>query len=167
MAVEGEETNKLFRKLQQDVEMSHGNTDVEKLVLKYGRSFTPVPRPKGIRQRAKKQCFSNSLTLAAEERAVYVEGFAMEFIEGRQVRFRHAWNTHDGVTAFDTTLKDNSGVRYLGIAIPTNLAMDELLSNRQGIPFLDARKSLEKMEALLQLALSSPPSYEKSSQSGK
>jgi hypothetical protein len=160
MAVETHETIDLNRMLQQDVERSHGNTDVEKLVLKYGRSFTPAPCPKGFRQRAKKGCFSNSLTLAGEERAIYVQGFALRIVDGRRISFPHAWNTHDGVTAFDTTLKNNSGVRYLGIAIPTNLAVEEYF-NGQKIPFLDARKSFERMEELLQLAFNSPPQYGK------
>jgi hypothetical protein len=64
MAIESEGTNNLLSELQRDVEMWRGNTSVESLVLKYGRSFNPVTRPKGIRQRAAKACFKNSLLVA-------------------------------------------------------------------------------------------------------
>jgi hypothetical protein len=166
MAIESEGTNNLLSELQRDVEMSRGNTSVEKLVLKYGRSFNPVTRPKGIRQRAAKACFKNSLLVADAGRAFYVEGFAMKTSLGRRSTFRHAWSTRDGINAFDTTLKDNSDCLYLGVAIPTKLVWEKWFKT-DGTPFLDARKSFEEIEALLQRALSSPLPYDVFKQTAK
>jgi hypothetical protein len=91
MTTEGEETNSLLSEdLRRDVELSFGNTDVQKLVLKYGRPFYPVPRPKGIRQRVRKGCFGNSFLVADDGRAIYAEGYAMT--TSSRAPFQHAWN---------------------------------------------------------------------------
>jgi hypothetical protein len=160
VTVETDGNNKLILELRRDVEMSHGNTDLQQLILRYGRWFNPVPRPKGIEQRQAKGCFLNSLLIAADEgQAFYVEGFAMK--TGLRIPFHHAWNTRNGIDAFDTTLVDSSDCLYLGIAIPTKLALDERFADDEQFPLLDARKSFGRMEDLLKLALSNPPNYDK------
>jgi hypothetical protein len=150
----------LLGTLRRDVSISFGNTDVQKLVLKYGRPFSPGPRPIGIRQRTSKQCFMNSFLVAEEGRAFYVEGYALKISSPSKHAFQHAWNTLDGIRAFDTTLKDNSDCLYLGVVVPVGLVGEELFKVGHYIPFLDARKPFAEMEALLQRALNSPPAYE-------
>ncbi len=44
----------LLRKIER---FSDSNIKVERAVLKYGRRFIGIPRPKGYRLRAKNQCF--------------------------------------------------------------------------------------------------------------
>ena len=83
----------------------------------------------------------NSLLIAAAEgQAYYVEGFAMK--TGLRIPFHHAWNTRNGIDAFDSTLVDNSDCLYLGIAIPTKLALDERLADDEQFPFLARREEI-------------------------
>ncbi len=148
--------NSLLKVLRSDVELSRGNTDVQKLVLKYGRQLFPVARPKGIRQRTRKQCFNNSFHIANDGRGFYVEGFAMKGGLRLHLAFHHAWSTRDGIHAFDTTLVDNSDCLYYGIVIPFELLYEHF---RDGKTVLDYSTSYEEMETALQHALSSPPDY--------
>ena len=64
------------------------NTNVEKAVLKYGRPFIGTARPKGYRQRARKECFLNSFGLADSERGFYVKCYGLHY---NYSLFQHAW----------------------------------------------------------------------------
>jgi hypothetical protein len=67
------------------------HTKVQEAVLKHGRAFTGIERPKGYRQHAVKKCFTNSASVADGERGFYVEGFALTPIGGTAVH--HGWVT--------------------------------------------------------------------------
>lgn len=88
------------------------NADRERFVLDRGRPYTGIVRPKGYRQRARKQCFTNASRLALEDRGTYVEGF----VTASGGPIHHAWITIDGQTAVDTTLPDAPARHYFGIA---------------------------------------------------
>jgi hypothetical protein len=152
---EARDENQLPAQLRCLTEMSQGNTNVEQLVLKYGRPFSPETCPKGLRLRAKKQCFRNSAEVATAKRGIYVEGYAMSVTQHLH-HVHHAWNTRDGVHAFDVTLRE----KYFGIPIPFKLLDREVLATGYYNPFLDYSKPYEKMEALLQCAISFPPDFD-------
>jgi hypothetical protein len=83
----------------------------EKAVIKYGRAFTAIERPKGYRQRALKACFMNAGDLALVDRGTYVEGFAFASgVDGMPVH--HAWLTVDGVNTVDVTWRGPIAERY-------------------------------------------------------
>ena len=58
------------------------------------------------------------------------------------------------------TVRKNSDCLYLGVIVPVELLNEELHKSEHFVLFLDVSKSLEEMEALLQRAINSPPSYE-------
>jgi len=83
-------------------------------VLRYGRDYIGVVRPKGLRhQRARQQCFWNAADAATQDRGQYVEGFVMH--RRHRAPIHHAWLTGDGVRAIDQTLPDARDYDYLGI----------------------------------------------------
>jgi len=73
------------RELMRHIGRSFGsNTNVEKAVLKYGRPFIGTARPKGYRQRARKECFR----LADSARGFSVECYGLHY---NYWLFQHAW----------------------------------------------------------------------------
>jgi hypothetical protein len=94
--------------------LSHGNVDAHRVVLQYGRPFTGVPRPKGYRQWARRQCFRNSHSIAERGQAHYCEGFVISPRVG--IGMLHAWVTLDGANAVDVTLLDGTECGYFGIS---------------------------------------------------
>lgn len=150
--------NSLLEMLHSDIKFSRGNTNGQKLVVKYGRQFLPISRPKGIRQKTKKACFANSLYVAEAGRGFYVEGYAMKADLRPHDPFHHAWSTRDGIHAFDTTLVDNSDCLYFGIVIPSALLWEHCHDGYIK-PILDHSTAFEELETMLQRALSSPPDY--------
>jgi hypothetical protein len=85
------------------------NLKVEELVLKYGRPFISVDRPKGFRLGAKKECFLNSYYAADKGQGFYVEGYGLH----EDWLFHHAWITLDGLHAVDVTLRGSvSGYQF-------------------------------------------------------
>src|SRR5262245_34286586 len=89
---------------------------VEETVLKYGRGYIGIERPKGFRhQRARKQCFRNAAEAALRGRGQYVEGYTLNRTDHLHMIFQHAWITLDGVHAIDQTLPDAPAHDYFGI----------------------------------------------------
>jgi hypothetical protein len=133
------------------------HTKVQEAVLKHGRAFTGIERPKGYRQHAVKKCFTNSASVADGERGFYVEGFALTPIGGTAVH--HGWVTLDGVHAVDVTFKDATKCWYFGIPFSTKVV--GRWSERWGgyLPLIDPYASDEEIEELLQDALSNPPIF--------
>jgi hypothetical protein len=134
-----------------------GTTKVEQAVLKYGRPFTGIERPKGYRQRAMKKCFTNSADVADGERGVYVEGFALTPIAGKAVH--HGWVTLDGVHAIDVTFKDAPKCWFFGIPFSEEVVGRWVTRWAGYLPLIDPYASDEEIEELLQDALSNPPIF--------
>jgi hypothetical protein len=89
---------------------------VEEAVLKYGRGYIGIERPKGFRgQRARGQCFANAADTALRGRGQYVEGYALNRPDHLRMIFHHAWITVDGVHAIDQTLADAPAHDYFGV----------------------------------------------------
>ncbi len=89
---------------------------VEEAVLKYGRGYIGIERPKGFRhQRAREKCFMNSADAALRGRGKYVEGYALNRPDHLRMIFHHAWITVDGIHAIDQTLPDPTAHDYFGI----------------------------------------------------
>jgi hypothetical protein len=146
----------LKRRIDFSRERDIGNTTVEQAVLKYGRPFIGMGRPKGYRQRAAKNCYLNSFYLADADRGVYVEGYAL--LPGHL--FQHAWITIDGTHAVDVTLQDISDCQFFGIPFSLKTILDEIRSRGdRPFPLLDHAQPMETMEDLLRRATRSPPDF--------
>ena len=71
------DAEKIVRHLQSYVNMVGWNVQTQRLVLKFGRPFKGIKRPKGIRLGRKKLCFSNAMNLVDQDGPTYVEGYAL------------------------------------------------------------------------------------------
>ena len=120
----------MARGLQRTVERGF-DPKVEPAVLKYGRAFIGINRPKGYRQRAAKNCYLNSFYLADAERGVYVDGFSL--LPDQGLLFRHAWITLDGIHAVDVTLRHPAPeCHFFGIPFSLEILSAEVVA-RQGL----------------------------------
>jgi hypothetical protein len=126
-------------------------------VLKYGRPFTGIQRPKGYRQRAMKHCFTNSFDVTDGKRVFYVEGFALTPNAGSA--FHHGWVMLDGVHAVDVTLKEATKCWYFGIPFSSKIVMRWVTRWGNTLPLIDPYASDADIEELLQDALSHPPIF--------
>jgi hypothetical protein len=101
---------------QHGVPPSKVHLTVEEVVLKYGRAYIGIERPKGFRrQRAREHCFMNAADAALRGRGQYVEGYALNRPDHLRMIFHHAWITVDGVHAIDQTLADAPAHDYFGV----------------------------------------------------
>ena len=86
------------------------------IVLKFGRHFTPTPKPKDIPWGQQKDCYMNALRAMCDdgEGLVYCEGFAIPaYFPGNPVA--HAWCVDPKTgTVIDNTWRE-SGLEYYGI----------------------------------------------------
>jgi hypothetical protein len=119
----------VLSELEREIEAwRHPSSTVAHLaVVRYGRPYVGVERPRGYRQRARKQCFRNAGLLAFDDRGTYVEGFVLP-IGGTKIH--HAWVSLDGVHAIDPTLPNASACRYFGIPFPVS-ALKRVLQERR------------------------------------
>jgi hypothetical protein len=125
----------------------NGNVRVEEVILKHGRPFIGIKRPKGYRQRAIKNCFANAGELALAGRGIYVEGYAN--VPG-QPPVHHAWVTSDGVHAIDTTFSDPApNCLYFGIPFAREVLKNWII-HRKTWGMLDAAYPIKEMEELLE-----------------
>jgi hypothetical protein len=132
------------------------NLKVEELVLKYGRPFISVDRPKGFRLGAKKECFLNSYYATDKGQGFYVEGYGLH----EDWLFHHAWITLDGLHAVDVTLRGSvSGYQFFGIPISLVIMRREVVARQGRLPLLDHALPTARMEDLLQRAMAVPPDY--------
>jgi hypothetical protein len=163
MGIELEEVeNPVVSKMRRQIQQDFGNLTIERLVLKYGRSFKGIERPKDYELGRKKQCYTNSFNLADaghgdSHRGFYVEGFALR---GDHL-FQHAWVTPDGLHAIDVTLREPASENYFfGIPFSHKLLFAEACSrdNRACLPLLDCLYPTES-DALVRTAVTSPPQY--------
>ena len=104
----------LMQMLQANAKSSlpgHECATVEGLVLRYGRSFQPQPKPRHIHFEPGGPCFVNAFVLAHRPRLTYCEGFAV----GRSgVLAHHAWACdHKGRVIDNTWLEP--GREYVGV----------------------------------------------------
>lgn len=86
------------------------------IVLKFGRQFTPAPKPKEIPRGQQKDCYMNALRMMSDDGKglVYCEGFAIPAdFPGNAVA--HAWcvDPKTGTVVDNTWLKP--GLEYYGI----------------------------------------------------
>lgn len=99
----------------------------EAMVLAEGREFTTNPRPKGVRQRKMKECYSNCFHFCWDrdtvDRYVYCEGYAINMIPTL-----HAWvfDTETG-ELIDPTWKQQETNVYYGIEFPFMFAVGRCL----------------------------------------
>ena len=125
-----------------------------KAVLKVGRTFIGIARPKGYRQMKQKQCFGNAAKLALHNRGIYVEGFVLT---PGSWPIHHAWLTLDEVHAIDVTLKDAPACHYLGIPFSHEVLCEWYI--RRGCRSSLLHGDEEKTHALLEYARLHPPSF--------
>ena len=85
-------------------------------VLREGRFFTPRARPTNIKCGGP-NAFHNSITIASQNRLLYVEGYAAR--KNRPLAL-HAWNSDDDGFVVDTTWHP-IGVAYFGVIIQASL----------------------------------------------
>jgi hypothetical protein len=107
-------------------------------VIKYGKPYTRITKPKGLRWRTEKECFYNSYTAVMNKPELhlhYVEGYVLG---GTSLLVHHAWVTADGHHAIDLTLrvleptaKIPFYVGYYGVAIPIKFIARKLALDRQ------------------------------------
>src|SRR4029077_3967187 len=119
-----------LRRLSRHLPPSMEPTSAEpaRAVLRFGRAFVGIARPKGLRrQRARKQCFMNATTIALSGRGTYVEGFATS---GSARAVLHAWITLDGEHAIDLTWPDADKCQYFGIPFSNEVLIKAM--NRRG-----------------------------------
>jgi hypothetical protein len=79
----------LLEKLRREIEFSHGNSDAQKLVLKYGRRFFPAARPNGIRKRTRKQCFAQLVRCSRGRTRILRRGLRDEIAPLHSSRMEH------------------------------------------------------------------------------
>jgi hypothetical protein len=107
-------------------------------VIKDGRPFIGIIKPKGFRWRKAKQCFYNSLTTVLNKESEmpelrYVEGYVLtEFGP-----VHHAWVAPDVVHAIDLTLREEP-FAYYGVIVPTKQACKLMMSGKRLLPALHA-----------------------------
>lgn len=93
----------------------------QSFVLENGRAWTPAKRPKGMRKRADKMCFRNSLDAAwFSTKYRYVEGYAASAYSG--IVTEHAWLVDADDNVIDLTWRQPEYSAYYGIHIPTPIA---------------------------------------------
>jgi hypothetical protein len=86
---------------------------VEGLVLRYGRSFRPQPKPRDVPLKPEGASFVNAFVLAERPRLAYCEGFAL----GRSgVPVHHAWACDRKGRVIDNTWRV-SGLEYFGVPL--------------------------------------------------
>jgi hypothetical protein len=85
------------------------------LVLEFGQSFQPAPRPKGVRLRSAGSCFKSAWDWVDKSRDhSYVEGYGLA--GGFGLPIHHAWAaTPDGVVV-DRVWREPEECAYFGIA---------------------------------------------------
>jgi hypothetical protein len=108
---------------------SKGRFSIGNAVLRHGREYIGIARPKGFhQQRARQTCFRNAADTALQGRAQYVEGFVMS---RRGALLHHAWLSVDGVHAINQTLPDAPELAYLGIPFSNAVLARGLLARRR------------------------------------
>lgn len=108
------------------------------LVVREGRVFEPRSRPLTIPQLAPRNCFFNSLLLAAVRGFPYVEGFAVAGPVPTIVC--HAWNVDPRGRAIDATWPQ-PGIAYVGIPFSAQRA-DNALWDGDSSVLQDDRETL-------------------------
>jgi hypothetical protein len=103
-------------------EMGHPQI-IEQFVMKHGVEYVGLARPKGVRRRVAKECFSNAAKFSSETGADYVEGYALR--TDFPLPVLHAWNVLDG-RMIDTTLDDPRKFEYLGVRFTRDEVWAEL-----------------------------------------
>jgi hypothetical protein len=110
----GERLMTLIQMLQASDKLSlpgHEFATVEELVLRYGRSFQPQPKPRHIHFEPGGTCFVNAFVLAHRPRLTYCEGFAL----GRSGALaHHAWACDRKGRVIDNTWLE-PGREYFGV----------------------------------------------------
>jgi hypothetical protein len=95
-------------------------------VIRHGKPYTHLPKPKYLRWRKQKQCFYNSwMTAVKNPELLYVEGFIL----GTHDPIHHAWVSPDGIHAIDVTLRRDRG-GYYGIGMPAGDASKLMMRGR-------------------------------------
>ncbi len=96
--------------------IGRSNPDVRNayaLVLEFGRSFTPQPKPKGIKWGRRKRCYKNAYDLMKEHPALtYCEGFVL--LEKVSLPIAHAWCSDQAGGVVDNTVRAST-IAYFGI----------------------------------------------------
>ena len=111
------------------------------LVLKLGRSFTPQPRPKGIRWGQRQRCYENAFGLLADHPAfTYCEGFVLT--ADIPIPVEHAWCIDEVGRIVDNTLRD-TGIAYFGIPFDSKWATHKVTCGAESL--LDELLALKKI----------------------
>ena len=110
-------------------------THVVQNVLKFGKPYTGIARPKYYRRQWEmKMCYRNAAMVACRKpfevapAATYAEGFAVSKSGGWLIQ--HAWVTLDGMHAVDPTWKNAEEHDYFGVAVPHKTLYQRLMMNK-------------------------------------
>jgi hypothetical protein len=99
---------------------------IHELVLRKGISF--VQAEKNIKKGPRHQCFASSAKLAiANADYTYVEGFTSG--PNFPLPIHHAWVVDKNDRVLETTIKNHTDYQYIGVKIPTDKMIKELLRN--------------------------------------
>lgn len=103
---------------------------LERFVLRNGHPGVSQPRPKGVRKRAYKQCFRNSIQFywnGADETHSYVEGFA---ISEHGFMVHHAWLEDERHNVLDLTWKDPLIALYYGVTFTREEVKAQIIKHK-------------------------------------
>ena len=101
------------------------------LVLELGRSFTPQPKPKGIKWGPKKRCYDNAYDLMTEHPTMtYCEGFVL--LEKVAIPVEHAWCIDEAGGVVDNTVRAST-VAYFGIPFDPTWVTDMIESGAKSL----------------------------------
>lgn len=89
-------------------------------LLEHGKAFAPAPKPKGVHQGVRKQCFFNAFRLATEAGLIYCEGLAMI---PSIIPVHHAWCVDEEGKLIDNTWM-GPGSEYRGVMFNTDYLED-------------------------------------------
>jgi hypothetical protein len=114
-------TREFLAKLAEICQRKGPRFDPLQWLLDNGLEFTLGPLPKGVRPRAPKACYRNSLQLATRkpDRYVYCEGMAT----AETLTTEHAW-CYDRETGLIVDPTWQSGEFYFGVAVRTSHACE-------------------------------------------
>jgi len=95
------------------------------IVVRYGREFTPVRKPKGIRWGKQKECYDNAFKLMDDD-LIYCEGYAIPDLASVVLPADHAWCVDADGNVIDNTWR-TPGIAYYGIPFAPRFVRKQIL----------------------------------------
>jgi hypothetical protein len=105
-----------------------GGMEIDRFMLKYGRTYRPGPETFSGRRARPQECFRNATNEALSNKLTYVEGYVSVY----GVPIHHAWNVGADGNLIDRTLSGDAHDRvtdYFGVAFSTSYLLEALSLN--------------------------------------